>query len=480
MRASLNVRLSKAAGAANVSRDGMIADLRTLCAREGFEEVALHVDDGQSGAIRDRPGFLRWVADAREGRADVLVAWHVDRMTREGLNVAAALLDVVEGKDETTGRVIYPPVRLMDTKGLDSDNGEGFRMLFVVRAEIARAERERMRDRNRATAERLRRAGRWAGGSPPFGYVAVPNPDGAGKVLAVDPAEANIVQEAAQMVLAGHSVGRVARWLNSQGHTARNGGVWRRSTLTQILTGNAIVGGVTIDGEPVRDPEGRLFRPYPEVVDLSTALALRATLAPKTTREYRGRLPARLLSGIITCGTCGSRLLVVNKGGDTGTVYRCQAQGNGLLCGRAVNISAERAEEHVTREFLDGFGRLPMTRERVTVSGVEDLAAVDDQIAATLAELGTAATAETFARLQALQAERADLASAPRETRTVRVPTGRSVREEWDARDVEGRREMLSDAVELLEAGPGKPTGRRGFDPSRIRIIWAEGEHDPD
>jgi site-specific DNA recombinase len=479
MRASLNVRLSKAAGATNVSRDGMVADLRALCAREGFEEVALHIDDGQSGAIRDRPGFLRWTADAREGRADVLLAWHVDRMTREGLNVAATLLDVVEGKHPVTGKVVYPPVRLMDTKGIDSNNGAAFRMMFLIGAEVAREERERMRDRNRVTGERLRRAGRWAGGHPPYGYAVAPHPDGAGKTLVVKPAEAAIVQEAAQMVLAGHGINRVCRWLNEQGHRGQRGGQWRRSSLTQILTGNAIVGGVTIDGKPVRDADGRLFTPYPAIIDLDAALALRTMLAPKEAREYAGRAPARLLSGIITCGSCGERLRVYHKG--NGEVsYRCSTRGYGQLCERPVTVATERAEEVAAREFLTGFGRLPMTRERVVVVGGASLAAVDDQIAATLAELGTAATPERFARLQELQAERVELERAPRVTRIERIPTGRTVAEEWEARDVEGRREMLAGAVELLSVGPGSHRGRRGFDPSRVRIIWAEGEHDPD
>ncbi|MGW3789668.1 recombinase family protein [Micromonospora arida] len=481
LKASLNVRLSKAAGATNMSLDGMVADLRTLCTREGFQEVALHIDDGVSGSVRDRPGFMKWLDDGRKGRAEVLLAWHVDRMTREGLPVAAAILDVVEGQDPATGRPAHKPVRLMDFHGLDSNNGSAFRLQFVLQAEQARAERERTVARNRATAGRLRRAGRWAGGRPPFGYVAVPHPDGAGKALSINQDEAAIVQEAADMVLAGHNSARVARWLNEQGYQTRYGKMWWRTTVEQMLTGTAILGAVTVDGEAVRDAEGRLFQPYPGIIDLPTSLALRAAFAPKSEAPPpKGRAPARLLSGIITCGTCGSRLKVAHKGPGTGTIYRCEAQSNGIPCARQVNISAERAEEHVTREFLDGFGWLPMTRERVTVSGSGDLAAVDDQIAATLVELGTAAKPETFARLQTLQAQRSELEQVPQETRIERVLTGRTLREEWEARTVEGRRELLEGAIELLEAGPGKSHGRRGFNPSRLQIIWAEGEHDPD
>ncbi|GAB1688457.1 recombinase family protein [Krasilnikovia sp. M28-CT-15] len=478
MRASLNVRLSKAAGSTNMSRDGMIADLRALCAREGFEEIALHVDDGYTGSLRDRPGFQAWLADAREGRADVLIAWHVDRMTREGLNVAAALLDVVEGKDPATGKIVSPPVRLMDTKGLDSADGEAFRMLFVIRAEIARAERERMRDRTRSAVDRLRRAGRWPGGAPPYGYRVVPAANGVGKTLAVEPTEAAVVQEAAHMILAGHSLGRVTRWLNERGHKPRFSNTWRRVSLTQMLTGDALTGAVSIGGKVLRDDTGKRFTPFPEVLDLPTVLALRKALAPKAAAGPRGRAPARLLSGIITCGSCGARLYVATPGRDRGIVYRCNARGQGQLCSRSVHIDAPRVEEFVAGEFLASFAHVPMTVERVTVTGDGDLAEIDDRISAALADMAMAATPEAFAQLQELQAERARIEAAPRRTVVERVPTGLTLGQEWDRRGTEGRRELLTDAVGVLAANPGRPTGRQGFDSSRVLLRWAEGDPD--
>ncbi|MEU1754534.1 recombinase family protein [Micromonospora matsumotoense] len=57
LRASPYVRLSRAADDRNLSKQGMVDDLRRLCASQGLLEVALHVDDGASGSIRNRPGF---------------------------------------------------------------------------------------------------------------------------------------------------------------------------------------------------------------------------------------------------------------------------------------------------------------------------------------------------------------------------------------------------------------------------------------
>lgn len=83
-RVSLYLRLSVKAGETNASLEGMIKELRELCAREGLREVALHVDNGLSGGFRDRAEFQAWLSDARQQRADVLATFHVDRLTREG------------------------------------------------------------------------------------------------------------------------------------------------------------------------------------------------------------------------------------------------------------------------------------------------------------------------------------------------------------------------------------------------------------
>ncbi len=55
------------------------------------------------------------------------------QLTREGVNVAALILDAVEGKDPVTGKVIRTPARLLDTKGLDSNGDDtSFRLRLTA------------------------------------------------------------------------------------------------------------------------------------------------------------------------------------------------------------------------------------------------------------------------------------------------------------------------------------------------------------
>ncbi|MFF8473897.1 recombinase family protein [Streptomyces sp. NPDC015414] len=484
-RASLYVRLSVAADAENLSLDGMITDMRTLCEREGLEEVALHVDDGRTGGRRDRDEFQAWLQDARQAKCDVLVNPVTDRLTREGLNVAATILDVVEGKDPETGRLVHPPVRLVDCNGLDSLHGDAFRFRFVIQAEVGRAERERIRQRARDRERRLKRAGRWGGGTPPFGYRAVPNPEGAGWVLEIEPDEAQAIRTAAEALLKPEPdpFTRVVRRLNHQGVRARRAKQWTRVTLRRVLTGDAILGRVSENGRPLRDADGQIMTPFPAVLSVAQVTALRAHLSGNGQPSLGGR-PSRVLSGLLSCHSCHAVLQVHHRARRTrkgekktdappAVSYRCPTRGWGGVCEAAVTVSADVVDAYVTDLYLATVGHMPYFVERTVVSGLEELAAVEADIKETLSDLATEADADTFARLQRLQARQKELSAMDTDRRTELVPTGLTMAEHWERAMVDDRRELLADAFELLMIHPGK-RGPKGFDPRRLTRVWAE------
>lgn len=488
-RASLYARLSVAADAENLSLQGMIDEMRALCDRHGFEEVALHVDDGKSGGRRDRDEYQEWLSDAKQGRCDILINTNTDRLTREGLNVAAQILDVVEGKDPATGRMTHPPVRLLDCNGLDSLDGDSFRFRFVIQAEVGRAERERIRDRSRKRARNLRRAGRWGGGTPPFGYRVIANPGGPGWALDIEPAEAKAVREAAEALLKTppDPLTRVVRRMNHQGIKPRRAAAWTRTTLRKVLTGDHILGRVIQHGKPLRDDEGNILAPYPAVLTLAQVTALRERLESTGSTPQGGRRPSRVLSGLLTCHSCLADLTVSHatprtRDGKTKLLdkppkisYRCPTRGAGGVCDKPVAISAGVLEDFVTGLYLSKVGHLPMYQERTIVSGLEELAAVEEEIKEVLADLATAADADAFARLQRLQARQQELAGIGTESTTELIPTGQTMAEHWEAAMVDDRRAMLEAAFEELVIHPGVK-GRKGFDENRLEYLWAASE----
>ncbi|WP_053197622.1 recombinase family protein [Streptomyces viridochromogenes] len=499
-RASLYVRLSVAADAENLSLDGMIEDMRDLCARENLEEVALHIDDGKSGGRRDRDKFQAWLNDARTGACDVLVNPVTDRLTREGLNVAATILDIVEGKDPATGAPSHKPVRLVDCNGLDSLHGDAFRFRFVIQAEVGRSERERIRQRSRDRERRLKRAGRWGGGTAPFGYKAVPNPEKdeegnpKGWVLVIEPAEAKAVREAADALLKTppDAFNKVVRRMNHNGPAPRRADHWSRVTLRRVLTGDAILGRVSENGRPLRDAKGEIVAPFPPVLTLAQVTALRARLAGTGVQaKLADGRPSRVLSGLLTCHSCQADLTVhhsvrryrVGKEKRLKEVpqitYRCPTRGYGGTCEKPVAVSAEPAEQHIVGLYLATVGHMPRYEERTTVSGLEEMAAVEEEIKEVLADLATNADADTFARLQQLQARQKELSEKDLTTRTELVPTGQTLAEYWAGAMVDDRRDLLDEAFEELTILPGK-RGIKGFQEDRLIRRWAEDDEELD
>lgn len=471
---SINVRLSREATEENLSKDGMIEDCVSLAESMGLKVVNVHVDDGISGAVRNRPGFLAWLDDARSCRVDHLIAWHVDRMTREGVNVAAMILDTIEGKDPETGKQVRRTVRLLDTKGLDSAGDEGaFRFRFVIAAEVARAERERSRDRSKQARRRAATSGRWSGGTVPFGFRVVNNPNGAGKVLEVDEAEASIVREAAERLLAGENLSSVVRWANGpSGLPPRRAARWVRRTLMQVLTGFPVQGRVVhlIDNKPVPvvNADGEPVT-IPAILSPDESAAVRALLAPKPDPKRGGRHPARLLSTLLSCHRCGERLQVARRT-DKSVTYRCQTAREAGECDQPVSVSATALEDYIERRFLDAWGSSPEYVKRAQVTGAAEVEAAEEAVTAALNALSQVATPEAFQALQEAQKRRAEALALPQETQVLIVPSGRTVAEAWEAGDVHTRRDLLATNYAAIIVGPGR-RGGRGFDASRLSIV---------
>jgi hypothetical protein len=449
--ATLYARLSNEARDTNVSLAGMMADLVAYATASGFAVVAQHIDNGISGAVRDRPEFLAWLNDARTGRADVMIAYSADRITREGINAASMVLDVVEGKDPITGKVVRPPVRMIGYDDrLDSDDGEAFRWRFVIAAEVGRSERAKIVTRNKNRVRRLLDQGRHPGGQRPYGYTTAPGPNG-GVILVPEPTEAAAIRGAALRVIAGQPLGQVARWLNAEGPPPRRAPEWTRRVLSQVLTNEHLAGVPLRPGAPAREP----ILSYATLAHLSEIIN-----NPRTSAERRVRRSAALLAGLLVCYDCGAPMR------SSSSRYVCMTRSDGgNRCAGAVSINRARAEAAVEAAFLVRWGALPRIREEVTVAGASERDAVELEIAETMAAMRAAFTPELGARLAAAQARRDELAARPAEVVRRRVATGRTWADEWAAATTEDRRDMLATVIDHVSCHP-RGVGLR----NRLRI----------
>ncbi|TYL51036.1 recombinase family protein [Agromyces mariniharenae] len=486
IRAVLYVRIS-ASDDDSTSIARQEADLREIAAREGWDVIEPPlVDDGISGrkARANATEALRMIAD---GEADVLAVWKFDRWTRQGLSAVGVLADTLK---DAPGSLF---VSLRD--GLRSDQ-PAFGIIASVLAEVAKMEAENTSARVRSSISHLKTVGRFHGGVVPFGYDAIPNPDGPGRVLVLNAAEAAIVREIAERLCRGESTTKLALDLTARGvPTVRSDyrralktgrpaegldrGHWLGGTIQKTWTSAHLLGYVLHRGEYVRGEDGLRLRVWPAVIDFETRERVLARLRnPGTTEGKRSRRKraARLLSGLAFCAGCGARMHIGMSRGVP--MYACP---NDLdrRCERP-RMTAANAERIVVERFLAIVGSHPELEivQLVGDPGVsEELAEIEAGLREASTELlrDDADSAALFARIGALKARRAELSSASAEIREVGRPTGRTYAEAWDAAELDERRRLLGSAMDhvaIRKLRPEEP--RKGLHRDRVAIVWAD------
>ncbi|MGE3694830.1 MAG: recombinase family protein [Dehalococcoidia bacterium] len=278
-------------------------------AARGFLVVDARSDTA-SGYSLDRPGLNAARQLVRAGAVDVLLAFAVDRLSRNQAQVGV-LLDEV---DQHGARLEFVSE--------DFEDSAVGRLILNVRAFAGEMEREKIAERTMRGKRERARAGRIPQGTGKgiFGYHYLP----AEKRREVNPAQAAVVRRIFDRYLETRSFSTVSHELNADAIPAHQGGDWYPLTIRRVLTNEAYLGR-TVYGrtrqERVRGPDGKVRkraveRPpadwlliegaTPRLVDDATWERVQSVIADparvasgRSKREY-------LLSGRIRCLRCGS------------------------------------------------------------------------------------------------------------------------------------------------------------------------------
>ncbi len=479
-RVVLYLRLSASADD-SVSIARQEAELRSYADREGWAVTDTVIDDGISGT-KVRANAQRALSMLRRGDADVLLVWALDRFSRQGLGAIAELVDTL---DAAPGALF---VAMKD--GLRSDMAM-WRVIAVVLAEVARSEAESVSARRRSELAFRRGLGRHTTGAAPFGYRAIPAPDGIGQTLALHDEEAALVRALADRVLAGDSLTAIVRDLNvdavptgrsraralahrGEDPAGADRGAWEVTTLKRLLSSDRLLGRMMHDGQPVRGDDGLPVEAFPPILTLGQVEALRVRLRPGGAAP-RTRRAARLLSGVAYCALCDRKLYVTGRRGVD--VYRCTPFGGSSCPG--TSAPAEALERFVASTWLSAAGSAPEVEE-VIVDAVETASAALADVEAAIRETTLALAADDanlaalMPRLADLKARRADLRSATTSVSVVTRPTGRTLGEAFaSSSDVGWRRSVLVRALDHVTVARAARPGPR-FDTGRVAFYWQD------
>lgn len=453
-RAVIYARQSLDRSGEGAAVERQVADCRRLAEQRSWTVTETITDNDLSASTgKVRPGYQRLLEAMRAGSLDVLVVWHVDRLTRRLVD-----LEEVIALCEATG------VRLATVTGdldLSTDTG---RMLARILASVARGEVERKGARQRAANAQRAQAGRMGWTRRPFGY----DHDDAGQVVVVE-AEAAALKAAAELVLGGSTLAAAARMLDNRGFTTTAGKPWNVTSLRRALLSPRYAGRVTYNGADVGTGQ------WAVILDAGTQDRLTEVLRDVGRRVQQGTDPKFLLSGLARCGRCGRVMFASPMGvkGKRWMAYRCL----GCYIARRQDL----VDEVVTAVVL---GRLSMPDAVNVLSRTEDVSALREQagelrqrrddLAALLADGLLSATAVRV-RSQKLTEQLRELegriTAALGESPAASLVAAEDVAAAWEAMPLRDRKRALSLllTVTILPAGKGHP-----FTPDSVQIDWVQ------
>lgn len=287
-------------------------DVEALVHRRGWTLAREHVENDISASGRKRrPGFVALLEDIRAGEADVVVAWTLDRLTRN----ARDRLDLAEACQQAG-------VMLSFARGSDIDpTTPSGRLTLGILGEVAQHEIDQKSDRQKRAALQAAQQGRRVGGRRPFGYEQ----DG----VTVRTAEAAAIRRGYSDLLDGVPLAVIAREWNDAGlhsgqtsyreETRGQRTSWDAKTVRHVLRNARNAGIRTHRGEEVGEAA------WPALVDIETYRAVVAALDdPVRNTGGVGRPGRQLLTALAVCGLCGA---AVHGGGATHgkPIYRCVA-----------------------------------------------------------------------------------------------------------------------------------------------------------
>jgi DNA invertase Pin-like site-specific DNA recombinase len=289
----------------------------------GWEIVGIFEDRGKSAYKLEtvRPGFNSAMDCIRSGKANRLLVWKLDRMTRNARGFMQ-INDQLESMGATFASVKEPYFDTSTPIGL---------AIVMIMASLAQIEAEGIQGRAFSWHEGRLLELMPPTGNRPYGYRRPRKGDAdwkkGGQLIQV-PAEVAIVEEMAKRIVEGDSLRKMAREFTARGiPTAgktvnrKTNSAWSHSTIRSIMLRPTIAALVEVaKGEFVPSPN------WEPIIPEAMWRVVRAILTDGNRCSHiEGGSEARklkhMLPGLMACGKCGGRMVTVSH--TRGRQYGC-------------------------------------------------------------------------------------------------------------------------------------------------------------
>jgi len=434
-------------------------DCEAYASRRGWRVVETYIDNDVSASNgKQRPAYMRMLADVEAGKVDAVVVWALDRLHRRPVELER-FIDLADRHRLALGSV-----------GGDVDlSTSAGRLHARIMGSVARHETEHKGERQARAAQQAAQDGKPTGGPRPFGY----RPGG----VEPDPVEAREVRDAYRAVLAGTPLREIARDLNRRGVTTSLGNPWGPTQVRAMLL-------------RARNAALRTFRTqvvgpasWPALVDESTWRAAVAVLSDPSRKTSPGFATRWLMSSLARCGVCGETVTSggaarTRVDGSRPTVYRCRTRKHVTRDAAPVDdlvsrIAVERLSRPDAAALLvddDAPDAGELRAEAQTLRSRLETLAVEFADGALTAGQLRAATERLRSRLTSVEAAQARTGRAPVLGDVVGAD---DVQKAWNGLPFDRKRAVI-DTLMAVTIDPEHVRGRREFDPRLIRIEWRQ------
>ena len=361
---AMYLRQSKDSEGEGLAIDRQRANCAKLIESEGWpvDKARVYVDNAVSAtSAKPRPEYLRLVADVKAGKVDVVVAWNLDRLTRKPREIE----DWLDLHEEHGVNLMTSEHR--ERIDLSTESG---RMMLRITASVARHEVERKGRRQKESNAQARSLGLPPNGRRAFGYSRLNGFDAAKSMAAtrlgldgleypayghepLEP-EASAVRQGFELLLAGASLGSIARGWNALGLTTTAAHAWEPYAVRNVLTNPRYAARIAPPRAANTDSTTYRYRlgldetqpgTWEPLVSAETWLAACELLRDPSRRSNAGAVPRWLLSGLATCGVCGAPM----KAGatrDKVKTYRCSVSNH-------LSRKAEDADRYIVGVVME-------------------------------------------------------------------------------------------------------------------------------
>ncbi|MCD8054609.1 MAG: recombinase family protein [Lachnospiraceae bacterium] len=333
-------------------------------ARDDWEFVEVYTDEGVTGtSTRHREGFKRMIADALDGKIDLIVTKSVGRFARNTVDSLSTIRQLKENGTEC----------YFEKENIWTFDGKG-ELLITIMSSLAQEE-SRSISENCTWGQRKRFSD---------GKVTIPfkrflgyerGPDGN---LVVNPEQAVTVRKIYQLFLEGKTPCGIATQLTREGIKSPAGrDKWNPSAVKSILSNEKYKGDALLQKtfttdfltEKTKVNEGEVPQYYVEnnheaIIDPETFELVQRELARRTRGKNR-HSGIYIFSGKIKCGECGSwygSKVWHSNDKYRKVIWQCNHKFDGdVKCG-----TPHLTDEEIMEKFVSATNRLLECRDSIT------------------------------------------------------------------------------------------------------------------